>query len=80
MAKYFGKIVNKTDKQYAVFLYGHPTVKGSIILQSGEESELYQIADEELAVKLLSRGIGKVKIFKMPSEDSYSLLILIQHK
>lgn len=74
--KYFGKVVNKTNKEIAVFLSGHPTVKGSIILQSGEESELYPIADEELAEKLLKSGIGQ----KIPSENSYFLLIVIQHK
>lgn len=78
--KYFGKVVNKTTEKIGVFLYGHPTVKRSIILQSGEESELYQIADEELVVKLLNHEIGKAEMIKMPTENSYSLLILIQHK
>lgn len=78
--KYFGKVVNKTTKEIAVFLSGHPTVKHTILLQSGEASEVYQIEDEELVVKLLNREIGKANLIKMPAENSYSLLILIEFK
>ncbi len=76
--KYFGQVVNKTDKKIAVFLSGHSKIKGSVVLQPNQESEVYHIDDEELVVKLLNREIGKANLIKMPAENSYSLLILIE--
>ena len=78
--KYFGQVVNKTDKRIAVFLSGHSKIKGSVVLQPNQESEVYHIDDEELVVKLLNREIGKANLIKMPAENSYSLLILIEFK
>ncbi len=77
--KYFGQVVNKTDKRIAVFLSGHPKVKSSVVLQPNEESEVYHIDDEELVVRLLEHEIAIAKLIKIPTESS-SLLLLIEFK
>lgn len=78
--KYFGQAVNKTDKRIAVFLSGHSKVKGSVVLQPSEESEIFCIDDEDVVVRLLKHEIGRAKMIKIPSENFYSLLILMEYK
>lgn len=76
--KYFGQVVNMTGRDVAGYLHGHPKKFGSVAFQPNERSEVYPILDEELVVRLLDREVGKAKLFKIPFDNCYSILIIIE--
>jgi len=76
--KFFGQIINKTGKTVASYMYGHPTKKDSVVFQPDEQSEVYPILDEELVERLLEYEIGKAKLFKIPRDHLYSIIIIIK--